>query len=71
MYSKDYYESADYNPEVIGTDIFKKMNLHIPCMVFITEAPDFKLLYANRKVFEFSGFNEHDLGEIKIGRAHV
>ena len=61
MYSKDYYESVDYNPEIIGIKVFQKISQYMPYMVFITKAPDFKLLYANRKVSEFLGFDLEDL----------
>lgn len=61
MYSKDYYDSIDYKPEKIGIAIFQKMSQYMPFMVFITRAADFKLLYANRKVSEFLGFNLDDL----------
>lgn len=61
MYSKDYYDSIDYKPEKIGIEIFQKMSQYMPYMVFITRAADFKLLYANRKVSEFLGFNLDDL----------
>lgn len=61
MYSKDYYDSEDHKPEKIGIEIFQKMTLYMPYMVFITRASDFKLLYANRKVSEFLGFNLDDL----------
>jgi PAS domain S-box-containing protein len=61
MYSKDYYDTIDYKPEKIGIEIFQKMSQYMPYMVFITRAADFKLLYANRKVSEFLGFNLDDL----------
>lgn len=61
MYSKDYYDSTDYKPERIGIEIFQKMSQYMPYMVFIMRAADFKLLYANRKVSEFLGFNLDDL----------
>lgn len=61
MYSKDYYESGNYNPETIGIKIFQKISQFMPYMVLITKAPDFKLLYANRKVSEFLGFDLDDL----------
>ena len=61
MYSKDFFESDAYNPEVLGIEIFKKMSQYMPYMVFITKAPDFRLRYANRKVSEFLGFNLEDL----------
>lgn len=61
MYSKDYYDSANYKPEKIGIEIFQKMSQYMPYMVFLMRASDFKLLYANRKVSEFLGFNLEDL----------
>lgn len=64
MYSKDYYETAEYNPELIGMNIFQKMSQFMPYMVFITRAPDFKLLYANRKVSEFLSLNLDELRQM-------
>lgn len=64
MYSKDYYESVDYNPQQIGMNIFQKMSQFMPYMVFITRAPDFKLLYANRKVSEFLSIDLDDLRQM-------
>ncbi len=61
MHSKDYFKSPAYNPEEIGMGVFRKISQDMPQMVFIINASNFKLLYANRKVTEFLGFELDDL----------
>jgi PAS domain S-box-containing protein len=67
MYSKDYFQSTAYSPEEIGMRMFRKISQDMPYMVFITRASNFKLLYANRKVTEFLGFDLQDLHKMEGG----
>ncbi len=67
MYSKDYFQSPEYSPVEIGMGMFRKISQDMPYMVFITKASNFKLLYANRKVTEFLGFDLKDLHKMEGG----